>query len=110
MRERGCEAYGRGVFGGAGRTFLVESYVPGLDERAAATLSSRLREAIRQLDEEGMTLHWGGSFALVEEETYMFIVGAPRVDDVVQLSERAGFEHDHVVEALPIDMPTRQGR
>ena len=98
------------MFGGAGRTFLVESYVPGLDERAAATLSSRLRDAIRQLDEEGMTLRWGGSFALVDEETYMFIVGAPRVDDVVQLSERAGFEHDHVVEALAIDAPTRQGR
>jgi hypothetical protein len=98
------------VFGGAGRTFLVESYVPGLDERAAATLSSRLREAIRQLDEEGMILDWGGSFALVDEETYIFIVGAPGVDDVVQLSERAGFEHDHVVEALAIDVPTRQGR
>jgi hypothetical protein len=98
------------VFSGAGRTFLVESYVPGLDERAAATLSSRLRDAIRQLDEEGMTLRWGGSFALVDEETYMFIVGASRVDDVVQLSERAGFEHDHVVEALAIDAPTRQGR
>jgi hypothetical protein len=98
------------VFSGAGRTFLVESYVPGLDERAAATLSSRLRDAIRQLDEEGMTLRWGGSFALVDEETFMFIVGAPRVDDVVQLSERAGFEHDHVVEALAIDAPTRQGR
>jgi hypothetical protein len=110
MRERGCEAYGRGVFGGAGRTFLVESYVPGLDERAAATLSSRLREAIRRLDEEGMTLHWGGSFALVDEETYIFIVGAPSVEDVVQVSERAGFEHDHVAEALAIDAPKRQGR
>jgi hypothetical protein len=98
------------VFSETARTFLVESYVPGLDERAAATLSSRVREAIRQLDEEGMTLHWGGSFALVDEETYMFIVGAPRVDEVLQLSERAGFEHDHVVEALAIDAPTRQGR
>jgi hypothetical protein len=110
MRGGGCEAYGRGMFGGAGRTFLVESYVPGLDERAAATLSSRLRKAIRQLDERGMTLHWGGSFALVDEETYIFIIGAPGVDDVVQLSERAGLEHDHVVEALAMDAPTTQGR
>jgi hypothetical protein len=97
------------VFGGAGRTFLVESYVPGLDEQAAATLSSRLREAIRQLDEEGITLRWGGSFALVDEETYICIIGAPRVDDVVQLSERAGFEHDHVVEAFAIDSPATKG-
>jgi hypothetical protein len=97
------------VFGGAGRTFFVESYVPGLDERAAATLSSRLREAIRQLDEEGKTLRWGGSFALVAEETYICIIGAPKVDDVVRLSEQAGFEHDHVVEAFAIDSPATQG-
>jgi hypothetical protein len=98
------------VFGGAGRTFLVESYVLGLDERAAATLSSRLREAIRQLDEEGTTLRWGGSFALVDEETFICIIAAANVDHVVQLCERAGFEHDHVVEAFPIEAPATQGR
>ena len=98
------------MFGGAGRTFLVESYVPGLDQQAAATLSSQLREAIRQLDEEGITLRWGGSFALVDEETYICIIAAPNVDDVVQLSERARFEHDHVVEAFAIDSPATQGR
>lgn len=98
------------MFGGAGPTFLVESYVPGLDERTAATLSSRLREAIRQLDVEGMTLRWGGSFALVDEETYICIIAAPKVDDVVQLSERAGLEHEHVVEALVIGAPATQGR
>jgi hypothetical protein len=98
------------VFGGAGRTFLVESYVAGLDERAAATLSSRLRKAIRQLAEEGMALRWGGSFALVDEETFICIIGAGEVDDVVQLSERAGLEHDHVVEAFAIDTPATQRR
>lgn len=109
-RERGCEAYGREVFGGAARTFLVETYVPGLDERAAATLSSRLRESIRQLNEEGTALRWGGSFALVEEETYICVIVATVVDDVVQLSERAGLEHDHVVEAFAIDAPGTQSR
>jgi len=98
------------VFGGAGRTFLVESYVPGLDEPAAATLTSRLQEAIRQLDEEGMTLSWGGCLALVDEETYICIIAAPKVDYVAQLSERAGLEHDHVVEAFVIDAPATQGR
>ena len=98
------------MFGGAGPAFPVESYVPGLDERTAATLSSRLREAIRELAAEGTTLRWGGSFALVDEETYICIIGAPRVDDVVQLSERAGLEHDHFVEAFAIDAPATQGR
>jgi hypothetical protein len=98
------------VFGGAGRTFLVESYVPGLDERAAATLSARLREAIHQLDEEGITLRWSGSFALFDEETYICIIAAPKLDDVLQLGERAGLEHDHIVEAFAIDAPATQGR
>lgn len=109
-RERGCEAYGREVFGGAARTFLVETYVPGLDERAAATLSSRLRESIRQLNEEGTALRWGGSFALVVEETYICVIVATVVDDVVQLSDRAGLEHDHVVEAFAIDASGTQSR
>jgi hypothetical protein len=98
------------VFSDGGRTFLVESYVPGLDELTGATLSSRLRKAIRQLAEEGMTLRWGGSFALVDEETYICIIVAPKVDDVVQLGERAGFEHAHVVEVLAIDAPATHGR
>jgi hypothetical protein len=85
-----------------GRTFLVESYVAGLDEPTAAALASRLRDAIRQLDAEGTTLRWRGSFALVDEETYICIIDAPKVDDVVRLSEQAGLEHDHVVEALAL--------
>jgi hypothetical protein len=97
------------VFDVTGRTFLIESYVPGLDELVAATISSRLREAIRRLGEEGRTLRWGGSFALVDEETYICFIGAPRVDDVSRLSERAGLEHDHVVEAFAIDSPATQG-
>jgi hypothetical protein len=96
------------VFGVAGRKFLVETYVPGLDERAAVMLSSRLREVIRQCAEEGVNLRWGGSFALIDEETHICIIGAPSVDDVVQLSKRARFEPDHVVEVFAIDAPATQ--
>jgi DNA-binding GntR family transcriptional regulator len=98
------------VFAGAGRAFLAETYVPGLDEPAAVSLSSCLREAIRQLAEEGVVLRWDGSFALVDEETFICIIRAANVDDVVELSKRAGFEPDHVVEAFAIDAPATQGR
>jgi hypothetical protein len=87
------------------RTFFVESYVPRLDERTAETLSSRLRETIHQLDEEGAAAHWRGSFAIVDEETYICIIAAPKIDDVGELSERVGLEHDHIVEALMVDAP-----
>ena len=85
------------------RTFVVESYVPRLDRRAAETLSSRLRAAVRQLNERGTAVRWWGSFALVDEETFMCLVAAPNIDDVRELSKRAGLERHNVVEALTID-------
>lgn len=90
------------------RTFLVESYVPRLDERSAKTLTNSIRETIRQLNEDGMPLRWRGSFALVDEETYICIVAAPEIDDVGELSARVGLAQDHVVEALILDVPGRQ--
>jgi hypothetical protein len=90
------------------RTFFVESYVPRLDERTAETLSSRLRETVDQLNEEGAAVRWRGSFALVDEETYIYIVVAPTIDDVVELSARVGLAQDHVVETLILDAPPRR--
>jgi hypothetical protein len=55
-------------------------------------------------------LRWGGSFALVDDETFICIIGASKVDHVVQLSERAGFEPDHVAEAFAIDALATQDR
>jgi hypothetical protein len=89
------------------RTFFVESYVPRLDVRTAETLSSRLRETVRQLNEEGTAVRWRGSFALVDEETYICIIAAAKINDVIEVSERAGLEHDNVVEALTIGAPAR---
>jgi hypothetical protein len=94
-----------GVASQTARTFFVESYVPRLDARTAETLSSRLRETIRQLNEEGAAVRWRGSFALVNEETYICIIAAPMIGDVIEVSERAGLDHDNVVEALTIDAP-----
>jgi hypothetical protein len=87
------------------RRFLVESYVPRLDARTAETLSSRLRQTVRQLNGEGTAVRWWGSFALVDEETYICIIAALKIDDVIEVSERAGLERDHVVEVLAIDAP-----
>jgi hypothetical protein len=98
-----------GVSNQALRTFFVESYVPRLDERAAETLSSRLQEMIRRFNEEGTPVLSRGSFALLDEETYVCIVVAPTIDDVVELSARVGLERDHVVEAVALDLPARRG-
>ena len=84
-----------------GKTFLVESYVPKLDEATAALLSSRLRAAVAELHREGLALRWLRSLAVVEEETYMWIAGAADAHDVALAHLRAGVGFDHIAEVVP---------
>jgi hypothetical protein len=84
------------------KTFLVESYVPHLDEPTAGAISSRYRAAVVRLGEEGVALRWVQSFALFEEETYLCIVGASDLDHVLRLNERSGITVDHVVEIVAV--------
>jgi hypothetical protein len=64
------------------RTFFVESYVPRLDGPTAKALSSCLRAAVKALQREGMPLEWRGSFALLDEETFVWMLGAADVEGV----------------------------
>lgn len=86
------------------KTFLIESYVPQLDEDIAATLAARLRAAVTQLQEVGAAVEWLGSLSLVGEETYIYVLGAPDAEHVARLNRRAGIESDHVVEVLATDV------
>lgn len=88
-----------------GRTFFVESYIPQLDAAGAAALSSRLQTAVEQLKDEGLPLAWIRSFALLREDTYVWMVEATQLDHVVMVQRRAGVELDHVVEVIPGEAP-----
>ena len=82
-------------------TYLVETYVPNLDEATAAALSARLQAAIGELQREGLALRWLRSFALLDEETYSWMLTATDADDVARVNRRAGVTFDHVAEVLP---------
>ena len=82
-------------------TFFIESYVPGLDQATAAALSSRLRAAISELQREGRTIAWLRSFALVDEETFVWMLRTADVGDVARVNQRARVPSDHVVEVIP---------
>jgi len=84
-------------------TYLVETYVPKLDEATAAALSARLQQAIRELQREGIALRWLRSFALLDEETYSWMLTATDADDVARVNQRAGITSDHVAEVFPGD-------
>ena len=82
------------------RTFLSECYVPRLDKDAAAALSARLQAAIADLTSDGVPLQWLRGFALLDEETYVWMVRAPDIDGVALLNRRAAVACDHVVEVV----------
>lgn len=82
-------------------TFLVETYVPKLDDAMAAALSSRLRAAIAELQHEGLALRWLRSFVLVGEETYAWMLTATDAADVAVVNRRAGVTFDHIAMVLP---------
>lgn len=82
-------------------TYLVETYVPKLDEATAVALSARLRAAIAELQREGLALGWLRSFALVGEETYVWMLTAADPHDIDLVNRRAGVTFDHVAEIVP---------
>ena len=82
-------------------TYLVETYVPKLDEATAAVLSARLLAAIEELQREGLALRWLRSFALLDEETYSWMLTATDAEDIALVNRRAGVTFDHVAEVLP---------
>ena len=86
---------------GTGRTFFVESYIPQLDVAGVAALSSRLQKTVEQLQDEGLSLAWIRSFALLEEDTFVWMVEATELDHVDLIQRRAGVELAHVVEVVP---------
>ena len=94
-------AYGRAVPSRKPTTYLVETYVPKLDEATAAALSARLQAAIGELQREGIALRWLRSFALLDEETFSWMVTATDADDVARVNRRAGVTFDHVAEVIP---------
>ena len=82
------------------KTFFVESYVPALDEATAAALSARLRAAVDELRSEGRKLEWLRSFALLDDETYVWMLRAQDLDEVALVNEQARLSYDHVVEVV----------
>jgi hypothetical protein len=84
----------------AQRTFFVESFVPALDEARAAELSAELRSAIAELRHEGVPVDWLRSFALLGEETYVWVVAASAVDDIALVEQRSRLTYEHVVEVV----------
>ncbi|HYN63427.1 MAG TPA: hypothetical protein VES36_02395 [Candidatus Limnocylindrales bacterium] len=82
------------------KTFLVEAYVPQLDDGVAAEVTARLRSAADALRASGSPVEWLGAFAVQGDETLFSVVGAENASQVGRLTEDAGLSPAHIAEVL----------
>jgi hypothetical protein len=90
------------------RTYLVECYWPGVDERKVASAVGRAQAATLQLRRQGNEIEFLGSILVHSDET-VFCLFAGREADVRAASERAGITFERVLEALRIDGDQPEG-
>jgi hypothetical protein len=80
------------------KSYLVEAYVPNLDQGGALAITAALEGAADRLSELGMRVEWNVTFATYAEETYFAVVAAPSEALARQLIDVAGLRVDHLVE------------
>ena len=89
-------------------TYLVESYVPGLDPDRAAILDRQVRDTVATLRGDGLRVVWGGSLAITAEETYSYLVtceGSTADAAVAAIGVGAALACDHVAEVVVVRPP-----
>lgn len=82
------------------KTYLIETYAPGLDRRTAAGMTVHLVEAVSTLRAEGLAIEWRGSLSLPAEETYLYLISARRAADVARVSATARVTYDRLSEVV----------
>jgi hypothetical protein len=82
------------------KTFLVESYVPELDEATAARTANLVSAAARELGARGAAIELLHSFALLGEETCFSLFSAASAADVRRAAELARVACDQLSEVV----------
>jgi hypothetical protein len=83
--------------------FLVEQYVPQLDERAALTLAGRLERASERMRDSGAPIHWVEAVGLPDKENLMCFIDAETIEHVLQASRLAKTTAVHVQQVVALD-------
>jgi hypothetical protein len=85
------------------RSFLLEQYVPQLDETSATALARRLEDSSDRLRAGGVQIRWIHAVALPDEESLLCFIEAERIEDVRLASRQAGVEGAHVQPIIALD-------
>jgi hypothetical protein len=89
------------------KTYLVECFWAGVDERKLASAVGRAQAAASELRRSGHQLEFLGSILVYSDETAFFIFEGAE-EDVRAASERAEVPFERVLESMQIRMPLRR--
>jgi muconolactone delta-isomerase len=79
-------------------SFLVEAYTPTAP--ALSEIEARARLASVELQREGVPVRYVRSILIPGDETCLHLFQGPSVEAVREVSERAGFSAQRIVEAV----------
>jgi hypothetical protein len=86
----------------SGRTFLVECYLPGIDEAAVAEAGERARRVAEELLAGGREIAYLGAMFVAADEVVFHAFRASDARVVKQASRSAGLAFARVVESIGV--------
>ena len=87
----------------AGRTFLVECYLPGVAESDVAAASERARRVAEALRADGRDVAYLGALFVAADEAVFHQFRAHDVGVVIEASRQADLSFERVVESIGVD-------
>jgi hypothetical protein len=104
-------------------SYLIEAYVPNLDQESAVAIAAALAEAAASLTDLEARIEWQLAIAIYPEETYLVLVAASSEHLARRWSAAAHLRVDHLIEVAqitrasarcrrphPLGTPRRPGR
>ncbi len=92
------------------RTFLVECYLPGVEEPDVAAAAQRARDAVTGLVREGAQIEYLGAALIPQDEVVFHAFGASDAAVVARASREAELRFERIVESVTVDGATVLGR
>jgi hypothetical protein len=85
--------------------YVVERYLPGLDQRKLVRLLGKLGKATDDLRHEGTSVTYLGSTIVPGDEACFCQFEGPSEAAIAEANTRAGVPFDRIVEAVAIPAP-----
>jgi hypothetical protein len=85
--------------------YVVERYLPGLDQRQLVRLLGKLGKATDELRRDGTRVSYLGSTIVPDDEACFCQFDGPSEAAVAEANARAGVPFDRIVEAVTVPAP-----